>query len=88
MTIGLVEMGKVAFMLRFQNIPEEENEDLRQQLGESLGPLLELDPETVMVDLDLVYRVNSRVAKEQHLPREVHVRFTKRHIRDRILRVT
>lgn len=73
-----LEMEKAAFMLRFQNILEEEDEDLRLQIGESLGELLQLDKEMIVPDIDLVYRVNSRTARQRHLPREVHVKFTKR----------
>lgn len=82
-----VEMERAAFMLRFQNIPEGDEEDLRQHLGEGLGPLLEMEPEAIKADLDLVYRINSRITRQRQLPREVHVRFTKRQTRDKILKM-
>lgn len=80
------EMERAAFMLRLQNIPEDTQENLWQTIGEILVPLVELDLETCQNEIDLVYRVNSSFTKKQNILREVHVRFTKRHIRDKILR--
>lgn len=72
----------MALILRFQNVPEEEHENLRLLLSEALAPLVDIEPETLQNEIDLVYRVTSSYA------REIHIRFCKRSVRDRILRET
>lgn len=80
------DMERAAFMLRIQNIPEDLQENLRRIVVEILAPLAEQETEEFQKELDLAYRVSSSFARRNNTPREVHVKLTRRHIRDIILR--
>lgn len=79
-------MEKAAFMLRLQNATEETQENVRQTVGEILAPIVEMDVEGFQNEIDLAYKVNSSFAKRHNIPRKIHVRFTRRYMRDKILR--
>lgn len=75
-------------MVRIQNIPEETQEDLRDVIGEALASTIGMDKEELIDEMDQVYRVTSRYTRENKLPREVHVRFNKKRVRDMVLKET
>lgn len=82
-----LQMKRVSFMIKIQNIPEDLQEDLSLLVSETLAPLIALDVEGLQNEKDQIYRVTSNYAKKKKkTPREVHIRFRKRHIRDMILR--
>ncbi|XP_026579894.1 uncharacterized protein LOC113452651 [Pseudonaja textilis] len=81
----LWEMDKADFYLRFQNIEEEKGENLAEIITQILAGALEISKEKMMDGMDEIYRVYTSYTMRNKLPREVHVRFTKKTMRTEIL---
>uniref|UniRef100_A0A2D4GST9 L1 transposable element RRM domain-containing protein n=1 Tax=Micrurus corallinus TaxID=54390 RepID=A0A2D4GST9_MICCO len=81
------EIDKSEFYLRFQNVKEEKGENLTKIMTEILAEALEITEEKMMDGMDEVFRVFTRYAARNNLPREVHIRFTKKTIKTQILQV-
>uniref|UniRef100_A0A8C6X8C1 L1 transposable element RRM domain-containing protein n=1 Tax=Naja naja TaxID=35670 RepID=A0A8C6X8C1_NAJNA len=79
------EMDRSEFYLRFQNVEEEKGENLVGKMIEILVEALEIMKEKMM---DEVFCVHTRYAMRNKLPREVHIRFTKKIIKTQILQMT
>lgn len=84
----MLEMDKSGNFLRFQNIMEEKEECLREVMGEVMAGILGRDQTEILRDVDEVYRIYTSYARRNNLPKEVHIRFTKKSIRDEILQKT
>uniref|UniRef100_A0A2D4KB29 L1 transposable element RRM domain-containing protein n=1 Tax=Micrurus paraensis TaxID=1970185 RepID=A0A2D4KB29_9SAUR len=81
------EIDKSEFYLRFQNIEEEKGENLAEIMTEILAETLEITTEKMMDGMDEIFRIYTRYAMRNRLPREVHIRFTKKTIKSQILQV-
>lgn len=81
-----LQLDKMSYFLRFQNVEQLDQENLRQEMIQMLSEFLQRDLELIERDVDLVYRVNSQFAILHNVPREVHIKFVKRELRDEILR--
>uniref|UniRef100_A0A2D4KJC8 L1 transposable element RRM domain-containing protein n=2 Tax=Micrurus TaxID=8634 RepID=A0A2D4KJC8_9SAUR len=79
------EMDRADFYLRFQNIEEEKRENFEEIIIKVLAGVLEISKEKMMDGIDEVFQVYTRYAMRHKLPREVHVRFTKKAIKKEIL---
>uniref|UniRef100_A0A2D4GSG4 L1 transposable element RRM domain-containing protein n=1 Tax=Micrurus corallinus TaxID=54390 RepID=A0A2D4GSG4_MICCO len=84
-TVIMLETEKAAHYLRFQNIEEEKGEDLPEIMEELLAKLLGIDKQKMEMEIDEIFRIHTTYARRHKLPREVHVRFVKKSIRDKIL---
>uniref|UniRef100_A0A8C6XCT7 L1 transposable element RRM domain-containing protein n=1 Tax=Naja naja TaxID=35670 RepID=A0A8C6XCT7_NAJNA len=82
------EMDRSEFYLRFQNVEEEKGENLVGKMIEILAEALEITKEKMMDGMDEVFRVHTRYAMRNKLPREVHIRFTKKITKTQILQMT
>ncbi|XP_067324591.1 uncharacterized protein PF3D7_1120000-like [Anolis sagrei] len=80
------EFREKEHQLRFRNIIEEDNENIREIIMELILPLCKTTPDIIGNHLDRVLRINSNYAKKNKVPRDVLVFFTKRATRDAILR--
>ncbi|XP_026541541.1 nucleoporin GLE1-like [Notechis scutatus] len=83
-----IEMDKAASYLRFQNILETKDEDLELAMAEILAKALDRDKEKMLKEMDDVYRVSTSYARRNKLPKEVHIRFTRRKVRDIIYKIS
>uniref|UniRef100_A0A670YWX4 L1 transposable element RRM domain-containing protein n=1 Tax=Pseudonaja textilis TaxID=8673 RepID=A0A670YWX4_PSETE len=81
------ELDRSEFYLRFQNIEEEKGQDLAVIMIGILADALEITEEKMMDGIDEIYRVFTRYAMRNNLPREVHIRFTKKSMKTQILQV-
>uniref|UniRef100_A0A2D4KAY1 L1 transposable element RRM domain-containing protein n=1 Tax=Micrurus paraensis TaxID=1970185 RepID=A0A2D4KAY1_9SAUR len=81
------EIDRSEFYLRFQNIEEEKGENLAEIMTEILAEALEITTEKMMDGMDEIFHVYTRYAMRNRLPREVHIRFTKKTIKSQILQV-
>uniref|UniRef100_A0A8C5T3D8 L1 transposable element RRM domain-containing protein n=1 Tax=Laticauda laticaudata TaxID=8630 RepID=A0A8C5T3D8_LATLA len=81
------EIDKSEFYLRFQNIEEEKGENLAGIMIEILAEALEITKEKMMDGMHEVFHVYTRYAMRNKLPREIHIRFTKKTIKTQILQV-
>lgn len=75
-----------ADLLRMKGIPEEENEDIASAIITAMAGMLKLEDTEISGAVDLVYRVNSRWAKQRRQPRDVMVKFTSRRLRGEVLK--
>ncbi|XP_058047818.1 uncharacterized protein LOC131202669 [Ahaetulla prasina] len=74
--------------LRIRGMQEERGEDLRKIRSEALAEFIEVEPQEVAYQIDKIYRVNSWIARQRKLPRDIVVYFVKRTMRNQILQVS
>uniref|UniRef100_A0A2H6NA32 L1 transposable element RRM domain-containing protein n=1 Tax=Micrurus carvalhoi TaxID=3147026 RepID=A0A2H6NA32_9SAUR len=79
------EMDRAAFHSRLQNIEEEKGENPAEIMIEVLAGTLEIPKRKMMDEIDEMFQMYTRYAMKNKLPREVHVRFTKKAIKSEIL---
>uniref|UniRef100_A0A2H6MY49 L1 transposable element RRM domain-containing protein n=1 Tax=Micrurus carvalhoi TaxID=3147026 RepID=A0A2H6MY49_9SAUR len=82
-----LEMERVAFYLRFQNVAEAKDEDLGVIMSELIAEALQRDWQEIVNELDEVYRIHTNYARRHKLPREVHIRFVRKKVRDIIYKI-
>lgn len=58
-----LELERTAYMIRLQNIPEDEQECFKELITEELALYLEMEREEVENQIDIVYRMDSGYAK-------------------------
>uniref|UniRef100_A0A2D4IBS7 L1 transposable element RRM domain-containing protein n=1 Tax=Micrurus lemniscatus lemniscatus TaxID=129467 RepID=A0A2D4IBS7_MICLE len=83
-----IKIDKAALYLRFQNIVEIKDEDLALVMAEILTKALDRDKEEMLKEMDNVYRVSTSYARKNKLPKEVHIRFTRRKVQDIIYKIS
>ncbi|XP_070610303.1 uncharacterized protein PF3D7_1120000-like [Erythrolamprus reginae] len=83
-----LELQSASHGLRFQNIDEERDKDLPAKMAEVMGGIMQADPTELIREIDEVYRVQTGYVRCHNLPREVHIKFSRRTIKDEILRLT
>lgn len=83
--IIFLEMERSAFYLRIQNVVEERGEPLKDIVADILAGILEITKEEVLRDIDDAFRVFTSYARRQRLPTEVHVRLSKKALREEVI---
>uniref|UniRef100_A0A2D4PDJ1 L1 transposable element RRM domain-containing protein n=1 Tax=Micrurus surinamensis TaxID=129470 RepID=A0A2D4PDJ1_MICSU len=81
-------MDRAAFYLRFQNVMESKEEDLRTIMAELIAQALQRDSQEILLEINEAYRIQTSYARHNRLPREVHVRFARKKVRDIIYKIT
>uniref|UniRef100_A0A8C6VIY2 L1 transposable element RRM domain-containing protein n=1 Tax=Naja naja TaxID=35670 RepID=A0A8C6VIY2_NAJNA len=79
------EIDRSEFYLRFQNVEEEKGENLLEIMAQILAELLEITEAKMRDGIDETFRIYTRYATRNKLPREIHIRFTKKSIKSQIL---
>lgn len=82
-----MEMDRASHVLRFRNILEDREQDLTQIITDLLANALGWETDDMKLEIDQVYRINSKYAKIKKVPREVQVIFIRKTTRDKILKV-
>uniref|UniRef100_A0A2H6MZQ3 L1 transposable element RRM domain-containing protein n=1 Tax=Micrurus carvalhoi TaxID=3147026 RepID=A0A2H6MZQ3_9SAUR len=77
-----LEMDKASYYLRFQNVEEDKEENLALVMAGIIAELLQREKNEIINELDDVYRVFTSYARQHRLPREVHIRFARRQVKD------
>ncbi|XP_067324199.1 uncharacterized protein PF3D7_1120000-like [Anolis sagrei] len=80
------EQKELEYYLRFRNIQEEAQENLRQIIVSITAELLEIAEEDAETNIDRTYRITTGYAKKYKVERDVIVQFGRKHIRDEILK--
>uniref|UniRef100_A0A670Y2Q6 L1 transposable element RRM domain-containing protein n=1 Tax=Pseudonaja textilis TaxID=8673 RepID=A0A670Y2Q6_PSETE len=83
-----LEMDKAMAYLRFQNVAEAKNEELEHLMAEILAEWLGKEKDDLIKQFDEVYRVSTSYARRNNCPREIHIRFSRRCLRDLILKMS
>uniref|UniRef100_A0A2D4IM81 L1 transposable element RRM domain-containing protein n=1 Tax=Micrurus lemniscatus lemniscatus TaxID=129467 RepID=A0A2D4IM81_MICLE len=83
-----LEMDRASFYLTFQNVVETKEEDLATVMAEMIAEVLQRDKREIINKLDDVYRVYTNYVRRYRLLKEVHVRFSRKKVRDIIYKIT
>lgn len=83
--ITMMQFRSMEFAIRLRGIKESARENLRLICVDALALMLKVEPDLIDCKMDKVYRVNSWIAKQKGLPRDVVIYFTDRKIRNDIL---
>ncbi|XP_070789403.1 tropomyosin-like [Pituophis catenifer annectens] len=83
-SISFLEMEKALFYLRFQNIVENREEDLRDVMVGILAEATLKNKEEINKEIDEIYRVFTNYAQRNRLPKEVHIRFVRKLVKEEI----
>lgn len=83
-SITNLECKALENFLRLRGVVEEKGGNILQVVTALLSDYLEKQPKEISYNLDMVYRVNSKYAIQNHLPRDVvvYVIFLKNERRD------
>ncbi|XP_070587150.1 uncharacterized protein PF3D7_1120000-like [Erythrolamprus reginae] len=84
-SITHLEMQRASYGLRFQNVIEEKDEDLKAIMADITGKILQMDPDDIKREIDEVFRISNSYIRRFNLPREIHIKFVRKSLRDDIL---
>ncbi|XP_067322365.1 golgin subfamily A member 6-like protein 6 [Anolis sagrei] len=82
-----IEAKNMEYQLRLRNIVEETKENIQEKVTEILTEMLNWTEQEVINHTDRIYRVNTIYAKKNRTARDVIVNFTKKTVRDEVLRI-
>ncbi|KAM3852226.1 uncharacterized protein M6D78_007493 [Vipera latastei] len=83
--LSLAQYFQMQFAIRIRGLKENIKEDLKQLVSEALEVVLNQPASEIKGGMDKVFRVNSWIARQRKLPRDVVVYFAKREIRDEVI---
>ncbi|KAM3832264.1 uncharacterized protein M6D78_010434 [Vipera latastei] len=83
--LSLAQFYQMQFAVRIRGLKENIKEDLKQLVSEAFEVVLDHPASEIKQGMDKVFRVNSWIAKQRKLPRDVVVYFVKREIRDEVI---
>ncbi|XP_058038775.1 uncharacterized protein LOC131198304 [Ahaetulla prasina] len=86
--IVLIQYRNMEFALRIRGLNENKEENLREIFSEVFAEILAARPADVAYQIDKIYRVNSWIARQKKLPRDVVIYFTSRTVRKQILQAS
>ncbi|XP_070584357.1 tropomyosin alpha-1 chain-like [Erythrolamprus reginae] len=81
-----IELQRASHGLKFQNVHEEKDENLSSKMVEIIGEILQMNPQEAIKEIDEINRVQTSYARKRNLPREVHIKFIRKTLRDDILK--
>ncbi|XP_048353998.1 uncharacterized protein LOC125433500 [Sphaerodactylus townsendi] len=84
-TIALMDLKQKEKMLRIRGLKEEKGEDLPLKLAPILAEIWEMEEKETYKEYDRLYRINSRYASNNKLPRDVIINCVRKSMRDEIL---
>uniref|UniRef100_A0A2D4KJV1 L1 transposable element RRM domain-containing protein n=1 Tax=Micrurus paraensis TaxID=1970185 RepID=A0A2D4KJV1_9SAUR len=86
-SLTYIEMDQAAFYLRLQNVEEMKDENLEMMMAELIAEKLEREKDEILNELDDVYRVSTNYARRNRLPKEIHIRFARKKVRDILYKI-
>ncbi|XP_048365764.1 uncharacterized protein LOC125440155 [Sphaerodactylus townsendi] len=84
--IMLMELRSKEKNIRIRGLKEERSEELEKRIIAELAKFIEYDAEELEAEIDSIFRVNSKFARENNVPRDIIVTFLKKETRDALLR--
>ena len=79
-------MHIAANILRLRNIPENNDMDLLDQMEEVLVEFLDIEKSQISREIAKIFRINSSFVRRNKTPRDVHIIFMRRKIKEDILK--
>uniref|UniRef100_A0A2D4HSN8 Uncharacterized protein n=1 Tax=Micrurus lemniscatus lemniscatus TaxID=129467 RepID=A0A2D4HSN8_MICLE len=83
-----MEMERASYYLRFQNMVETKEEDLTDIMEKTIAITLQREKSEKINELDEVYRVYTNYARRFRLPREDHICFARKKVRNIVYKIT
>ncbi|XP_048343025.1 uncharacterized protein LOC125427530 [Sphaerodactylus townsendi] len=84
--IATMEYNRNETILRIRGVTEVEGEVLMERLMPTLQEIWDMEEKEVKREIDRLYRVNSRVARDKKLPRDIILSCVRKCLRDEVLR--
>lgn len=81
----LIQYREMEFALRIRGVKENQNENLRGDIAVDLAVALNCKTEEIEREIEKAYRVNSWVARQRKLPRDIVIYFSRRTRRNEII---
>ncbi|XP_060546126.1 uncharacterized protein LOC117661176 isoform X1 [Pantherophis guttatus] len=81
----MIQYNFTEYAIRLRGLQENDRDDLRKISSEILAGILKVQPDEVFCRIDRIYRINSWLAKQKQLPRDVVIYFTDKGIRNDIV---
>nr|XP_016854741.1 PREDICTED: RING finger protein 214-like [Anolis carolinensis] len=81
----MMEQKEMEYQLRFRNIKEEANEEIKLIIVKLLADMLQRTEQDMENEIDRTYRIHTNYSKRNKAPRDVIVHLVKKRIRDEIL---
>ncbi|XP_042298849.1 uncharacterized protein PF11_0207-like [Sceloporus undulatus] len=73
--------------IKIRGLKEKDNEDLYEYLTPTLAEYVGIELDSFEIEISKMFRVNSKIAKQKRLPRDVVVYFTRKKMRDQIIQL-
>ncbi|XP_048348516.1 uncharacterized protein LOC125430576 [Sphaerodactylus townsendi] len=84
--IAMLELKQKETYLRIRGLPEMNNENLLKRILPLLQEVWSLEEDDAVKEIDRLYRVNSKIAPDRKLPRDIIINCVRKSLRDEILR--
>jgi len=84
--MALAELREKEYILRLRAVPEQEDEDTRGRMICELAKFLEREEQELDIEIDKIFRVNSRYARIKKVSRDILVYFVRKVTKEQILR--
>jgi len=76
--MALAELREKEYILRLRAVPEQEDEDTRGRMICELAKFLEREEQELDIEIDKIFRVNSRYARIKKVSRDILVYFVRK----------
>ncbi|XP_048339273.1 uncharacterized protein LOC125425739 [Sphaerodactylus townsendi] len=84
--MAILEYKQKETYLRIRGLPEMDNENLLKRILPLLQQVWSLEEDDAVREIDRLYRVNSKIARDKKLPRDIIINCVRKSLRDEILR--
>nr|XP_008113737.1 PREDICTED: uncharacterized protein LOC103279592 [Anolis carolinensis] len=81
-----LEAKELEYQLRFRNVQEDPEENIRQIIIDLLTKLLDISTTKLEQEIDQIYRISTNYSRKNKTPRDIIVHLTRKKIREEILR--
>ncbi|XP_042295175.1 uncharacterized protein LOC121915227 [Sceloporus undulatus] len=73
--------------IKIRGLPEQDGEDLYLRLVPILAKFLHKEEQSCLLEIDRMFRLNSKIAKQKKIPRDIVIYFLRKEMKDRILKL-
>ena len=88
--LATLEMEKASYFLRIQNVAQlegETEEDLLTLIAEELSEQTGIEQQEFTQAVERIFRVSNAYTRRNNLPKEVHIKFLRRTVKEKLLKV-
>ncbi|XP_062833653.1 trichohyalin-like [Anolis carolinensis] len=81
-----IEQRETEFQLRFRNVQEEANENLKEIISKITAKMTQRSEEEMIENIEKVYRITTNYSRKHKVARDIIVHLARRNLREEILR--